>query len=286
MMKKDLVIGCVTGYDFNMIRPWVNSLDRSGYTGEKAMVCYNVSQDTVKELTDRGYQIFAFNRNEKTGDFEYRNQFSIVVERFLHLWFFLKERKGQYRYIVTTDVKDVIFQSDPMKWLEENIGDKKINLGSESITYENEEWGANNLFQAFGHMMYDTMKNKTIVNAGTVSGEFDTMLDLFLNIYLLCNGLNPYVPGGGGPDQAALNILANLAPYSEIANVANSEDGWAAQLGTTGPQMKSRYNDKLIEKTPIMVDGVVCTSTGKPFALVHQYDRIPEWKNIILEKYK
>ena len=43
--------------------------------------------------------------------------------------------------------------------------------------------------------------------------------------------------------------------------------------------------DKLIEKCPILVDDIVCTSDGKPFALVHQYDRVPQWKEIIEKKY-
>ena len=46
----DIVIGSITGYDFDKIKPWVNSLDRSGFTGTKAMLCYNVSYETVEEL--------------------------------------------------------------------------------------------------------------------------------------------------------------------------------------------------------------------------------------------
>ena len=149
----DMVIGSITGYDFDKIRPWVNSLDRSGFTGTKAMLCYNISYATAQELSDRGYHLFAFNRNDKTESFEYHRDFSIVVERFLHLWHFLKPLKGQHRYIITTDVKDVIFQSNPSDWLEKNMKDKKINVASESIRYEDEEWGRNNLYQAFGHMV-------------------------------------------------------------------------------------------------------------------------------------
>lgn len=283
---KDMVIGSITGYDFDKIRPWVNSLDRSGFDGTKAMLCYNVSQDTVKELTDRGYQIFAFNRNEQTGDFEYRRVFSIVVERFLHLWYFLKEHRGTHRYIITTDVKDVIFQYNPSAWLEQNIGDKKINVASESITYGKEDWGANNLQKSFGHLLYKDMENNIIANAGTISGDFDTMIDLFLNIYLLCNGTSHQVDGGGGPDQAALNVLLNMKAYADITNFAPSESGWAAQLGTTGPQIAGKYGDRLVENSPIMIDNVVCTSQGIPFALVHQYDRVPEWKEKIENKFK
>jgi hypothetical protein len=50
---KDVVVGFITGYDFDKIKPWVNSLDRCGFTGQKAMIVYNVSYDVVDELVKR-----------------------------------------------------------------------------------------------------------------------------------------------------------------------------------------------------------------------------------------
>jgi len=83
-----------------------------------------------------------------------------------------------------------------------------------------------------------------------------------------------------------LNVLLQMKTYQDVTNFANSEDGWAAQLGTTGPQIAKEYGDKLLEQSPIMKDGMVCTSEGKPFALVHQYDRVPEWKESIEKKFE
>ena len=283
---KDIVIGCITNYTFDKIKPWVNSLDRSGFDGVKAMVCYNVDYETVEELVKRNYTILAFGKNDEKKTLEYKQDFNIVVERFYHMWYLLKKFQGQYRYIISTDVKDVVFQSNPSEWLEKNMGDKKINVACESIRYKDEDWGNHNLFKSFGPLIHDHNKQNTICNAGTISGRFDTMLDLFLNIYMLCNGTSHYIEGGGGPDQAALNILLNMKQYKEITNFAMSEDGYAAQLGTTGPQIAGKYGDKLLEKSPILVDNTVCTSKGIPFAMVHQYDRVPEWKNIIEKKYE
>jgi hypothetical protein len=283
---KDIVVGCITGYDFDKIKPWVNSLDRCGFTGTKAMICYNVGYDTIEELVKRNYTILAFKKNDEKNRVEYREDFSIVVDRFLHLWYLLKPFAGQYRYIVTTDVKDVVFQTDPIAWLEAHIGNKQINVASESIRYQDEDWGSHNLLKSFGPLIHDHNKQNTIYNAGTISGEFDTMLDLFLNIYMLCNGTSHNIEGGGGPDQAALNVLLNMKHYKDITNFAQSEDGYAAQLGTTGPQIAGKYADRLLEKSPILVDNRVCTSKGVPFAMVHQYDRVPEWKNIIEKKYE
>lgn len=281
---KDIVIGAITGYEWDQIKCWVNSLDSSGFTGTKMMLCYDISFDVAEELAKRGYTVVAFGKDEETRRFTYKHDFSIVVERFLHLWYCLKKLEGQYRYVITTDVKDVVFQYNPSEWLEKNIGDKKINVGCESIHYKNEEWGRNNIFKAFGSLVQDHLKDNLIYNAGTLSGDFDTMLDLFLNIYMICNGTTHRTEGGGGPDQAALNIILNMKPWKDITNFAFSENGWAAQLGTTGPQVVEKYGFNIIEPRPIIKNGLVCTSENKPFALVHQYDRTP-WKEIIQSKY-
>jgi len=282
----DIVVGCITGYTFDKIKPWVNSLDTCGFDGTKAMICYNVDYETVDELVKRNYTILAFKKNDEKKRFEYKENFSIVVERFLHLWFLLKRFKGQYRNIITTDVKDVIFQTNPSTWLENNLGNKEINVACESIRYQDEEWGSHNLMKAFGALIHEHNKENLIYNAGTISGKFDTMSDLFLNIYMLCNSTNHFTEGGGGPDQAALNILLNMKSYKDITNFAMSEDGYAAQLGTTGPQIAGKYGNKLVEKNPILVDNMICTSEGVPFSIVHQYDRVPEWKKIIEAKYE
>jgi len=285
---RDVIVGCITNYNFDQIRPWVNSLDKSGFTGLKVMLCYNIGYDVVSELTNRNYSILAFGKDDEKKSLFYSNDpFNICLERFFHLWFFLSKmkEKEEYRYLISTDVKDVIFQRNPSEWLENNLGDKLINVSSESIRYCDEEWGNNNLKESFGPIIHDKFKNNIIYNAGTVSGKFDSLIDLFLNIYLSCGGSPKFVKGGGGPDQAALNVLLNTDVYKRITRFTNSEEGWAAQLGTTGQQISWKYSDKLIEPAPIIKDNLVCTSKGEPFYIVHQYDRNLEWKKIIEEIY-
>ena len=248
---QDVVVGAITNYDFDKIKYWVNSLDTCGFTGKKVMLCYNISFDVVEELTKRGYVIIAFTRNDELKRFEFREEFNIMLERFMHLWYFMSqlEDRANYRYLIATDVRDVVFQRNPSEWLEKNMGDKSINVACESIRYRDEAWGKNNLIQSFGPLIYEANKNNLIYNAGTVSGRFDTMIDLFLNLFMSCSG-------------------------------------WAAQLGTTAdPSKIEEFRPHLFEPTPIMKDDVVCTSTGEPFYLVHQYDRVPEWRKIIEKKY-
>lgn len=95
-----------------------------------------------------------------------------------------------------------------------------------------------------------------------------------------------HVPGGGGADQAALNVLINSYPYKDVTRFTAANEAWAAQLGTTAdPNKINEFRPHLREGEPILKDGLVCTEHGTPFYLVHQYDRVPEWKSLIDAKY-
>lgn len=283
----DIIIGSYTNYNWDQIKTWVKSIDQSGFTGDKAMIVFNSDYDTVQMLLDHNFNIFAFNRDDNKRQFFYPGQFSIVVQRFYHLWQYINNvSEKKYKNIITTDVKDVVFQSDPSKWLAKNLGSKKILVSSESLSYKNEAWGNHNMYQSFP-MVHNWMSDKTIWNCGVLAGDINVMKDLFLNIYLTSLGAPQQVPGGGGPDQAALNILLNLEPYSKITKFVTSEDGWACQAGTTvDPQKIDAFRPHLLDPEPTWDGEFVNTSKGKRFAIVHQWDRVPSWKDAIINKYQ
>jgi hypothetical protein len=64
--------------------------------------------------------------------------------------------------------------------------------------------------------MFEYMKERLIYNAGTMAGEFNTMIDLFLQIFMLSMGGNLQELQ---PDQAAYNILLSLEPFKNITDV-------------------------------------------------------------------
>ena len=51
-MKKDLVIGGIGGYEYHQIENWVNSLNKSGFDGDKILVSYGSSQEVVNKLQE------------------------------------------------------------------------------------------------------------------------------------------------------------------------------------------------------------------------------------------
>jgi hypothetical protein len=288
-MSKDIVIGAITKYNWDQIKCWVNSLDQSGFSGLKVMLCYNIDFEVAEELSKRGYSIFAFGKDEENRKLKYNKEnFNICLERFLHIWYFLSrlQNKEEYRYIIATDVGDVVFQSNPSEWLEQNIGNKEINVGSECIQYKNEEWNKQNMFLSFGPLVYESMQDKLVYNAGAIAGKFDSFIDLCYNIFLSSGGSPVNVPGGGGPDQAALNVLLSMKHFSNITNFAKSEDGWAAQLEIMcNPNKIEKLKDFITEPRLKIENGKVLTHDNKKYCIVHQYDVVPELSEFIRKKY-
>jgi len=286
---KDVVIGSITNYKWDQIKCWVNSLDQSGFSGLKVMLCYNIDFEVAEELSKRGYSIFAFGKDEENRKLKYNKEnFNICLERFLHIWYFLSrlQNKEEYRYIIATDVGDVVFQSNPSEWLEQNIGNKEINVGSECIQYKNEEWNKQNMFLSFGPLVYESMQDKLVYNAGAIAGKFDSFIDLCYNIFLSSGGSPVNVPGGGGPDQAALNVLLSMKHFSNITNFAKSEDGWAAQLEIMcNPNKIEKLKDFITEPRLKIENGKVLTHDNKKYCIVHQYDVVPELSEFIRKKY-
>ena len=78
----------------------------------------NCDKETVDKISDAGFAIIAFNQ-DSNGNLTYNSNMMVHVERFFHIYNVLKD--NLYRYVITTDVKDVIFQKNPSEWLENNL---------------------------------------------------------------------------------------------------------------------------------------------------------------------
>jgi hypothetical protein len=63
-------------------------------------------------------------------------------------------------------------------------------------------------------------------------------------------------------------------------------DAFACQAGTVvDPSKIEHFRPNLTEKEPIFKDGKVYNADGEEFYIVHQYDRVPKWKESVMKKY-
>lgn len=287
----DIFVGAITNYGVDKIMLLVSSLNQCGFRGEKYMIVYDVTYNTIEYLKRNGFNVWPVGKDDPehcryTYEPDAHANFHINVERFLHMWLLLKglPDPSKYRYVVSTDIGDVVFQSDPSEWLERHLGDAQLNAASESICFEDEvNWGARNMRDSFGDDVFDHMKRRLIFNAGTLSGRFEAVRDLFLSIHLMCQSY-----GTANPDQAAYNVLLSLQPYQDTTRFTPSFDAWACQMGTTcDPRKDASIGASIVEPRPTMdiESGLVTTQDGRPYVIVHQYNRISSLTAILINKY-
>ena len=276
---KDVIIGASTGYNWDTLKYWVNSINKSGFDGDKVLVLMNCDYDTVKRVADAGFKIIGFNQDEN-GNLTYKHgRIPVHVERFLYIYEYLQA--NEYRYAITTDVKDVVFQKNPIPRMEYELQNHNMMFASESMKYKDEPWGNENLMQTFGPYVYDKFKDKEIYNVGVLAGRGYALRDLCLNIFL--SAINRPIPIC---DQSTFNVMIAQHPYLHTAKYMKSEDGWACQLGTTAdPSKIQQFRPLLLEAEPTIHEHRVTTSRFKEFDIVHQYDRVPEWRKMIEAKY-
>jgi len=276
---KDVIIGASTGYTWDTLKYWINSINKSGFEGDKVLILMNCDFDTAKRVADAGFKIIGFEQDAQ-GNLVYNHgKIPVHVERFLHIYEYL--RTNEHRFAVTTDVKDVVFQKDPMAFIEANIGDKNMLFASESLKYKDESWGNQNLLETYGPYIHDKFKDNEIYNVGVLGGRAYALRDLCINIFT--SAINRPIPIC---DQSTFNFMISQHPYLHTSKYMKSEDGWACQLGTTGdPSKIESFRPFLLEPTPMMHEHRVTTSKFKEFTIVHQYDRVPEWRKVIEARY-
>lgn len=298
-MAKDLIIGGASNYNWDQLKYWVNSINKTGFKGDIVLVVTNMSGETVKKLVENNVKVYAYGqRSEDGGITKTENNIPPHVERFIFIWDYLRKNKDEYRFVTVTDTRDVIFQKDPTEFLERKllVGAASMVCASEGLAYKDEPWGNKNLLDTFGPMVYDEIKDKLIYNVGTIAGLADEVRDLLVQIFF--QSVNRPIPI---VDQAVFNFIISMSAYDlEIIRATNTS-GWAAQLGTTLEAIKAGAGDigqivrqdpsKLDEyikvyqdEQPVIKDGYV-TNGHVNFTIVHQWDRVPAVRKIVEDIY-
>ena len=276
---KDLIIGCSTNYDWSKLKYWINSINQSGFDGEKVLILMNCDKETVLKVHDAGFKIVGFTHDQNQ-NLVHNSPIPVHVERFMHIYHYIKTT-GPFRYVITTDVKDVVFQKNPIEYIEKNIVDKNLIFSSESILYKDEPWGDRNLLETFGEYVYKVFKENEIYNVGVLAGTGEAMAALAINIFTSCTNRPIKIC-----DQSTFNFMISQPPYTNTSLYTKSENGWACQLGTTmDPSKIDGFKKFLLEETPKVDNDTVTTSTGNSYYIVHQYDRVPDLKDKIEAKY-
>jgi hypothetical protein len=268
--NKDLIIGFASGYSFSDVSCWVNSLDRSGFTGDKVLFCHEMTDKDMLKINMKGYKIPPM----------VDGGMSIHSARWLNVYKYLSALPADkvYRRVLMTDVKDIIFQYNPSLWFDNNFTDRLLIMASEGIRFDDESWIRDTMEQAYGKEACKDLKGHIIINSGSTSGSQGAFTNLAEAVYSLACKSRYWLA-----DQHALNLyLARSPAVKQLVAQCDSSTGYAATMGTYG---YPEYQKFLIENTvQVRDDGTVYTG-DKPFMMVHQYNRVSSLDRKITDKY-
>lgn len=234
------------------IKVYVNSLNRC-YQGHKIVFTHDMEIDVREYFEKNNFEIIDVNPNECKW---------VVRDRFLAWSKFLQ--KNNFSHVGLFDCKDVVFQADPLLvW-------RGLTLISEGKNHKDCEWNTqdqNNLRKLNHFSNCYEFEDDPVICAGTIIGDKEIISNLCAIIW------STTCMAGGCTDQAVLNFLHKTIYF----NVSLS-DPVLDNVCLTADLPK--------ESPPILIDGLFCNAlTLKPYHIYHQYDRVPENKKIIYERY-
>ncbi len=281
--KNDVVISAMRGsYKWSDLEPFVMSLHRSGFKGSRVMLVNGITEDLRAKFIDYGFYLVDYDSTP-----ECRKGGNYCFERFYPLNDFLLANSDKFRYIVHTDWRDVVVQTDPSLWLEKNLGSSKIIGCGEGMLieeeYYNDWWVKQATFP--DTRLYEHTRKHEICCAGTLAGEYQAVSAVLRKTFevLSTSPDKPNYAGGITPliDQGVLNYLLREPPFAEITRVPSWDEGFVA---TVNWYIVHRWTNRPV---PVLINGVLYPKEkSEPFSIVHQYDRDPLWNSEIKAKHK
>jgi hypothetical protein len=291
------ILASAYGYSPEQVKPWLNSLKQTNFKGKVFVVVFNPQDNELLDyLKENGVFVFIGTLNGET---------NMATQRFIEYRQVLNsEYASDVDLVISTDIRDVVFQKDPGVWLQNNIQDYDLVATSEGITYRHEDWNGDCLEHQLGKAFFLKLADKETICSGIIAGKKDMIIKLFETVYdiaFFARDPNAFV------DQL-FYAVAIYEIFIEKTRIVPATEDWCANLGTikaipeNSPywSTKSRTEYNSYERTrsnktytemlkcsiPQMKDnGLVYADNGKPFAIVHQYDRNPELTKAIEKKY-
>jgi hypothetical protein len=279
----DLIIGAIKNRGLRDIDCYVNSLNRCGYTGHKVMFITDVTNEANELLSDSGFEIIPFTPNE-TVHFQ--------TSRYSAAFDYLNENWTKYRYVMWTDVCDLVFQTNPLDFIENNMsGQNRLIAAKEGRLIKNE--GINKVWIErlnLGDEETKRMMEQEILCSGTIQGMSGSVLGLFWAMQEKF-GVNDMQ----GIDQGIYNWAIRTF-FSNTAYIPEMSEGFISTCGSFLSAGEGN-NPGVWTVEPPYFDretGLVMTADkSKPFCVAHQYNRAyglydptGDWRGILERRYR
>lgn len=197
--ETDLIIGYWSNLAFAELEPFLASLRHSGFPGEVCIFVSDVALETVRQLQEHGVRV------ERPGQ-SAQPRMTHLSSRFFTALDFLARHGGNYRRVMLTDLRDVVFQSDPfaVAWPADIVFAQERCLLVDCPV--NRAWVA----QGYGDAVAENMRNCVISCAGTTFGTVSGILRYLAAITSELTSRPVAIEGG--IDQGVHNYIVHMRP--------------------------------------------------------------------------
>lgn len=257
--------------NFSKIKVWSQSFKKYS-DGEVILLCANSTEEERKLCESIGIIPISVDINDT---------WRINHKRLERTFQFLET--SNIELFLITDVFDVVFQNDPFIKMDLNYD---VFVGAEGVLVSEEPWNSDWINKLFPNE-YQSCRSQEVICSGVIGGKKDSLISLYKHIFDLCEKSTNLT---NIQDQAALIVAIKNKTIKNL-KVFNLTESWAVHCAVAGPtQFFESFGFKnTIDKRygiPKLIDGKICTKNGEPYDIVHQFNRIPEWNQILTKNYE
>ena len=269
-MTLDLILGAVDGYDFYEIEPFLVTLRQSGYSGHLVLFAGpGISARTKRRIGRAGAEVvdfvdrFPFLPSPHPENVTALPQpIHICNLRYFLYHDYLLKRGRDFRNVLISDVRDVMFQGDPF---EGGLGDA-VHVAMENPTIPIGEcpWTGPWVVKAYGEEALGELRNKPMSCSGTTMGPIPLMINY---LRLMLSEIQIMRSGDAYLDQAAHNVLIHRDGIGPVRRLEN----FHGPILTVGSEPAFQLNQA----------NELVNADGSAIAIVHQYDRHPQLARLV-----
>jgi hypothetical protein len=251
--------------NINKIKLWANSF-RTHSDSEVILLCADSTEDEINLCKNLGITCVPTTL---------QNSHEVYHKRLICTYEFLKT--ANIDLFIITDVHDVAFQGDPFTKLDYSSYD--IFVSGEGLLVKHELWNSDNINKLFPSELQKCL-NTEVINSGVIAGKRDALIKLYERMFHLCE---ISTDKHNIKDQAALIVMVTNKEIPKL-KIFNLDDGWAMHCAVAGPThffTAWGFVNNIMYGIPSMKNGTVVTKSDTKFDIVHQFNRVPEWHQII-----
>ena len=266
----DLTVTVSSDYTWPLLREYAVSLAMSGFKGTKLMCTRNLSVEAIKNFTGLGFRLEDFPVGQGT----------FFISRYASAIEYIKKHLDQLRYVIWTDCRDVVFQSDPSLWLEKHLGASRVVGATLGWRIKDDGLEQHWVSICVTPEVLEWLKEEPAICVGTIAGDARTVLDVLTRIYEMGVALSTLRPDfSAGMDEGLYNYILRTPEFKGVMRVLKPQETFTAQCGYLMVPTFERVWD-------IGEDGLIRPKgRTEPYSIVHQYDRDEKWKALVQSRY-